>query len=90
MSNAVRKISIGSVSATEWETEYDGKIKKSYSFQKSFKDKEGEWKNSFYFGVGDMPALLEVVRKITDKAAVITEMKITKEPAAPEGDGIPF
>lgn len=72
MVQPLKKFSVGSVSATIWENEgREGKNFFSVKLEKSYKDKNDEWKNSNTFSVSDLPK----VRLVIDKAYEFVSMK---------------
>lgn len=46
MAGPVKQFRVGTVSLAVWENEYDGNVVQSYTLSKSYKDKDGNWKNS--------------------------------------------
>jgi hypothetical protein len=58
-----KKISFFGISAAVWENEG----RRSVSFQKSYKDKEGAWQNTGFFGVQDLPNLAAVCLKLANE-----------------------
>lgn len=67
MSIVEKKISAGNISATVWNNkrEMNGvEIEmKSISLQRSYKDKNGEWKHSTSFSINDLPKIQLVMDK---------------------------
>ncbi len=51
----IHKIKIGQVEAAVWLNDFDGKKSFSVSFQKNYKDKKGEWKQSTSFATNNLP-----------------------------------
>lgn len=86
---------IGNVEVAAWEkTAEDGKVFYSYSFQKSYKTKDGKWANTAFFSVTDLPALSLLAATISQKNARIVDMKAKAEEAetqAPaDNEDVPF
>jgi hypothetical protein len=48
------------VTAAIWRNEKDGRSFYSVSFQRSYKDEKGKWRNSESFGAGDLLLLAKV------------------------------
>jgi len=48
-----------------FENEKEGKLSKSYKFQKSFKDKDGNWKNTDFLFESDLPNMLVLLNNLT-------------------------
>ena len=68
----VKKFKSGHVSASMWanstQTKNGDTMKFfSFTFQKNFKDKDDQWKNSESFSEFDMPNLAVVVQKINNE-----------------------
>ena len=70
----VKKFRAGGVSASIWrnETEQNGRtvVNHSVSFQKRYRDRNGEWQTSDYFFRSELPALELVVRKAFEHLAL--------------------
>jgi len=65
MSNApIKKFNSGKVTASVWERDYQGKPSYSYSFQKSYKDKQGQWQNVDKFYAADLKDVLALCQCI--------------------------
>ncbi|MBW3012409.1 hypothetical protein KY311_04440 [Candidatus Woesearchaeota archaeon] len=62
-----QKFRVGNVTATIWcnEVKKDGETKeiKHVSFEKSYKDKDGEWKNTSSLNIADLPKAMVVLGK---------------------------
>jgi hypothetical protein len=62
-----QKFRVGCISATIWnnEIEKDGKQReiKHVSFEKSYKDKEGNWKSTNNLNTGDIPKAMVALGK---------------------------
>ena len=54
MARPVKEYSLGKVKAAIFEGEYEGQKTYSVKFQKSYKDKSGNWKNTEYFSNTDL------------------------------------
>jgi len=53
---------IGNVSGAEWHKHMEnGEVIKSYSFQRSYKDREGKYQNSGFFGFADLLVLKQII-----------------------------
>jgi CRISPR/Cas system-associated endonuclease Cas1 len=49
MAKPIKTIKYGQVELAVWQGEFDGKPTYSYSFQKSYKTKDGQWKQTNFF-----------------------------------------
>lgn len=54
------KVIMFPITAAIWRNEKDGRSYYSVSFQRSYKDDKGKWKNSESFGPGDLLLLAKV------------------------------
>lgn len=55
----IGKIKVGGVTLTVWENiSPKGGTYRSFTPQRSYKDKAGEWQNTHSFGVSDLPKLI--------------------------------
>lgn len=54
----VKTLKFGKMELSVWEGEYKGKTTTSYSIQKSYKDKQDEWKQTTFFYLVDLRDLL--------------------------------
>ncbi|HEY1757668.1 MAG TPA: hypothetical protein VGG72_20010 [Bryobacteraceae bacterium] len=66
MSNTFRpaaKITMFPITAAIWHNEKDGRSFYSVSFQRSYKDEKGKWRNSESFGLGDLLLLAKVAEQ---------------------------
>lgn len=71
MGKPICKLSSGTIQAAVWENEFEGKKSRSYSFQKSYKGKDGNWKNTTFFSQTDLLSLGNLCAKIcTEKVKV--------------------
>lgn len=73
-----KKFRVGAIAATIWnnETIRDGK-KVSYltvSFERSYKDKDGTWKNTNSLRISDLPKAVLVLNKAYEFLALNNEM----------------
>jgi len=50
----VRKIRVGSVTASIFENVKDGNTRTSITFQRSYKDRDGKWQNSDNYNIGEL------------------------------------
>ncbi|MCK4669892.1 MAG: hypothetical protein KAT43_01720 [Nanoarchaeota archaeon] len=67
MTKPEQKFRVGCVSATIWgnETKKDGKIRefKTVSFERNYKDKDGEWQTTSSLNINDLPKAMVVLGK---------------------------
>ena len=54
MGKPISKFQFGKVTGTVWENDYKGEKSVSFSFQKSYKDKDGNWQNVGFFNKTDL------------------------------------
>lgn len=54
MSKPIAKKQSGQVQMSVWQGEYNGKPTYSFTFQKSYKDKNGQWQNTNFFNQTDL------------------------------------
>ncbi len=78
MAKPEQKFRAGLISATVWNNEKDGKEFKTVSFEKNYKDKEGEWKTTNSLSANDIPRALVVL----SKAFEFVTLKPTEEAVA--------
>lgn len=89
-------LKLGGIEIAKWEKPtQDGKILTSYSFQKSYKDKNSdEWKHTGFFNLSDLSILSSLILITVGKNAKVTEPKAvapTQAEATPEKDeDVPF
>lgn len=67
MTKPEQKFRVGCVSATIWnnEAKKDGKIKefKTVSFERNYKDKDGDWQATSSLNINDLPKAMVVLGK---------------------------
>lgn len=97
-----RKFKLMGIEVAEWSRlTAEGKTFKTYSFQKSYKDQNGDWQHSTSFTMLDLPVLASLILLIVGKGASIfepdapEEKKQTKETliegnTVPEENDVPF
>ncbi|MBD3361320.1 hypothetical protein GF358_00855 [Candidatus Woesearchaeota archaeon] len=67
----VQKFRAGTVTASIWEnTSKDGNHFKSVSFEKGYKDNNGDWKQTNNLSVGDLPKAIVVLSKAYEALAL--------------------
>lgn len=77
----IKKHYLGGITAAVWNNQTkDGKVYETYTFQKSYKTAEGEWKNTSYFSLKDLASISSLCQKL------VTEELNVKD----ENDGAPF
>lgn len=73
----IKRVRAGLVSVAVWENEIgEGKEKfigHSFTMQRSYKDKEGEWQQSQSFNKSDIPLLLAALKKAYSDIVVNVE-----------------
>lgn len=78
MNKPEQKFKVGCVSATIWskEIEKDGEQKeiKNVSFERSYKDKAGQWKTTNSLNINDLPKAMVVLGKAYEYL-VLKDMK---------------
>lgn len=94
MSKPVKTIRLGGVQASIWQDD-EGRVSASYN--KSYKTKEGEWKNTTYFNAEDTALLIAVAHKAISIIGQLKEKKseavsnVVQSPTLPlTDDDIPF
>ena len=91
------------IEAAQWNRVYDsGKEPiKNYTFQKSYKDKNGEWQKTTSFGVSDLPILASLILNIigenvksrwneVDSNANEAKETLIEGNTVPQQDDVPF
>ena len=95
----IKVIKLFGVEVAEWERESaDGKTYSSFSFQKSYKTKDGKWAHTTSFVLNDLPILISLISKVVDGKTLIVDPNTTttkeesttpEKPAQAEED-VPF
>jgi hypothetical protein len=67
----VRKIRAGSVTASIWENVKDGKTRTSVTVQRSYKNGDGQWKNSDSYGGAELLELAKVALAAYDELHLV-------------------
>ena len=69
---------IGGIEIAKWEKKTDdGKTFTSFSFQKSYKDKNtDEWKHTAYFNLSDLPILASLILLTVGKSAKVVDPSV--------------
>ncbi|MDO8660705.1 MAG: hypothetical protein Q7K43_02350 [Candidatus Woesearchaeota archaeon] len=80
--NPEQKYSASGITATVWTNSKDGKTFHTVSFDKRYKDKEGNWKSTNSLNVSDLPKAIMVLGKAFEYAAL-------KNPQTSPHDGEP-
>jgi hypothetical protein len=68
--NVLKHIRVGGVEATIWKNENGGKTSFSVSLQRSYKDRNGEWKRTHSFRQNDLPKALLALQKAFEHIAL--------------------
>jgi hypothetical protein len=68
--NVVDHIKVGGVVATIWRNENDGKVSLSVTLERSYKDRNGEWKKSHSLRQNDLPKALLALQKAFETIAL--------------------
>lgn len=68
--NPEQKYSASGITATVWTNTKDGKTFRTVSFDKRYKDKEGNWKSTNSLHVSDLPKAIMVLGKAFEYAAL--------------------
>ena len=100
MAQPIKKLKSGRVEGAVWEKEFDGKKSYSFTFQKSYKDKEGKWQNTNFFTQNELADVINLAQAFFGKKVRVVELdggkakaETTEEkPEEPEfdEDGIPY
>ncbi len=80
--NPEQKYSAGGITATVWANTKDGKTFHNVSFDKRYKDKEGNWKSTNSLNVTDLPKAIMVLGKAFEYAAL--KSPNTNQESSPE------
>lgn len=64
MSKPVKSVKSGGCEAAVWMKEFEGKPSFSFSFQKSYKGKDGSWKNTTFFNKTDLMHIRSIIDAI--------------------------
>ncbi len=71
MSNPVKKFSAGAVQVAIWENDgKEGAKFNTVSIQRSYKDKDGEWKSSNSLNTSDLPKAILTLQKAYEYLAL--------------------
>ncbi|NTW31042.1 MAG: hypothetical protein HGB12_00135 [Bacteroidetes bacterium] len=90
MAKPTRVWKFGDVECALFEQPVEGKnyARKSFKFQKSYKDKEGNWKQTDFFGVQDIGSIALLSQKVAiEVIAYEKKQKIAEEPKEEYGKG---
>ena len=68
MKAPIKNYRLGGVDCAIWENEHSGKKFYSFSFSRSYKDKEGNWKTSGNFNLQDIGNLISICQRLQDRA----------------------
>ena len=68
--NVVTHIKVGGVVATIWRNENDGKVSLSVTLERTYKDRNGEWKKSRSFRQNDLPKALLALQQAFEHLAL--------------------
>jgi hypothetical protein len=68
--NVVKHIKVGGVVATIWRNENGGKEYLSVSLDRSYKDRNGEWKKTHSLRQNDLPKALLALQKAFEHVAL--------------------
>lgn len=71
----VKKIRKGKINCAIFQNEFQGKTTYSYKFQKSYKNKDGDWQNTDNFYASDLRDLEILVREINNKMVKFDNVK---------------
>lgn len=78
----IKKYKYGKIDGSVWANDYQGKISYSMSFQKSYKDQSGQWKQSTSFNSTDLRDLYVLIGSILH--GQVKEFKNDTKPQEPE------
>lgn len=79
------------VEVAKWENKTaDGKTLVSFSFQKTYKDKNDEWQHTTFFKLSDLPILATLILCLVVKSAKVQIPSAPAEQTAEENDDVPF
>ena len=83
MGQPIKKTRYGKVEAAIWEDDYNGQKSYSTTFQKSYKAKDGSWKQSSSFSATDMRDLYVLVGALLNRGVkdVTLQSKQADNPA---------
>lgn len=88
---------IGGLEISKWEKKTDdGKTFTSFSFQKSYKDKNtDEWKHTAYFNLSDLPILASLILLTVGKSAKVVDPSAQAQTqiegnTVPQDEDVPF
>lgn len=71
MTQPIKKYKAGSIRATVWENDVKDTGKyQTISIERVYQDKDGNWKNSSSFRLGDLPKVGVMVQKIYEELTV--------------------
>jgi len=68
--NVLTHIKVGGVVATIWRNENDGKVSLSVTLERTYRDRNGEWKKSRSFRQNDLPKALLALQKSFEHIAL--------------------
>jgi hypothetical protein len=68
--NVLKHIRVGGIEATVWKNTNGGKEYLSVTLQRSYKDRNGEWKSTHSFRQNDLPKALLALQKAFEHIAL--------------------
>jgi len=79
MSKPIKTLREGQVSLSIWQKDFDGKPTYSYSYQKSYKDKSGQWQNTTFLNKTDLKDLIFLAETII-QSGILKKAEVQKAP----------
>jgi len=71
MTGPIKKYSAGSIHVAIWENESkEGRVYQTVSLERSYKNKDDEWKNTNSLRVNDIPKAVAALQKVYDELVV--------------------
>lgn len=89
--SAVMKL--GGIEVAKWERKTEeGDTLCSFTFQRSYKNKDGKWENTAFFRPADLPILASMILTIAAKNAKVSKPaeKAAANTATQQEDDVPF
>jgi len=84
-------LKLGGIEIAEWEKESaDGKTYRSFSFQKSYKTKDGKWEHTTSFLVNDLPTLASLILTVLGHKTTIIDPNMGAPKQEVEKEIVPF
>jgi len=79
MNKPIKNFKEGQVTLSVWQKDYNGKPIYSYSYQKSYKDKQGQWQNTTFLNKTDLKDLSFLIDTVIQQG-IINKQQAPSQP----------